>query len=117
MGASTVTGAGLGSSIEIGGVRGPGNLRNQFVPLCSPRVVACATVTLSAANPGVQTATVTVPTTSSVGDFYVLTQDVTAAAAVKITSMTVSAGVLTIVFAGATSDVINYAVITNSNIW
>jgi hypothetical protein len=41
MGASSVTGIGDGSVERHGGGKGPGNLRNNFIPLQGPNIVAC----------------------------------------------------------------------------
>ena len=115
MGASTVTGAGLGSSMDTGGVKGPGNLRNQFVPLASPRVVASGAFTIGGTLP-----TFTVPSTSSAGDFYVFAQDTSAAtytvAAVRAW-VTVSSTTATVNITGTGTDKTNYVVVTNSLIW
>lgn len=61
MSASTVTGKGGGAAL---GSKGPGNLRDQFVPLASPHVLAAGVTTLSGANPGV--AAVNLPAALSV---------------------------------------------------
>lgn len=42
MGASSVTGVGLGAAEKLG-IKGPGNLRNEFVPQVCPHVVAAGT--------------------------------------------------------------------------
>jgi hypothetical protein len=54
MGATSVTGVGPGAA---DGNKGPGNGREQFVPLLTPHVVAAGTATLAAG-----TITVTFPT-------------------------------------------------------
>ena len=46
MGASSVTGRGTGSVDNYGGSKGPGNLRNTFVPLQGPNVVACGVASI-----------------------------------------------------------------------
>ncbi len=57
MGASSVTGvSGVGSAEKLG-MKGPGNGRNQYVPLVSPHVVAAGSVTCSS-----NVATVVFPT-------------------------------------------------------
>lgn len=61
MGATSVTGVGVGSS-EKSGLKGPGNLRNHFVPVVSPHVVCAGTVTASS-----NVLTVTFPTPLSGG--------------------------------------------------
>lgn len=54
MGATSVTGKGIGASYS--GAKGPGNGRNFFVPQITPHVIASGTVTLAS-----NTATVTFP--------------------------------------------------------
>ncbi len=44
MGASSVTGVGVGSVEKYGGGKGPGNLRTNFVPMQTPHIVAAGTV-------------------------------------------------------------------------
>ncbi|MCK9459641.1 MAG: hypothetical protein M0R80_08385 [Proteobacteria bacterium] len=46
MGASSVTGKGDGSVDRHGGGKGPGNLRNNFVPLQGPNIVACGVASI-----------------------------------------------------------------------
>ena len=66
MGATSVTGVGPGAA---DGNKGPGNGRDQFVPLLTPHVVAAGTSTLAA---GTVTVTFPTPLAASETDYSVI---------------------------------------------
>ena len=106
MGATSVTGVGPGAAE---GNKGPGNGRDQFVPLLTPHVVAAGTVTMAG-----ETATVTFPTPltgSETGYVVIATVEANAGAAheIAISAKTDNAdddfASFTVVGVGSTDDV------------
>lgn len=106
MGASSVTGVGNGTAMP--NPNGPGNSRNQFVPLSSPHIIAAGRVSLDAAGD----ATVTIPVADDLGECIVVGNSLAAAHAVGITN-SVFNNVMTITLIGTAFEVVSYAVITS----
>lgn len=110
MGATSVTGKGLGHAVNV---KGSEHQSLGAEKLVGPRVVVADEVTLSGANPGV--ATVVLPLLSGVrGDYCVVATDAdsTAAGAVAAQLTLDSTNARTLVsLTGPTSSLVAYAII------
>lgn len=114
MGATSVTGKGVGAS--YGGIKGPGNNRNFFVPQITPHIVAAGVVTLSGG-----TATVTFPTaltgsgsSTTVPKYVVMLTARSATTTLpRVTTLTDTSGnFASFVITGNGTDVIGWTVVT-----
>jgi hypothetical protein len=108
MGASSVTGiSGPGSAEGLN--KGPGNGRNQYVPLVSPHVIAAGTVTLSS-----NTAVVELPKPAAqpASGYAILVTGSTAAAYITGSSNDATTGGLTnFTIHGGSTDSVSYAIV------
>lgn len=117
MGASSVTGVSGSGSAENAGQKGPGNGRNQYVPLVSPHVVAAGTVTCSS---NVATVTFGDALAGAPSKYVVLLTPVDSAVNATETVVTAKAGSTTFTsFSIAATDsaqVVAWAVISCGNV-
>jgi hypothetical protein len=110
MGATSVTGVGPGAA---DGNKGPGNGRDQFVPLLTPHVVAAGTVALVAGA-----ATVTFPTAldgSETGYAVILTPEATNLASVSAKTDNSDGDFESFAIAGTGTDSVMWAVVKTGN--
>ena len=105
MGATSVTGKGLGAAVNQ---KGPGNSRDFFVPAVNPHIMAAGKVTLD----GGGDKTVVFGGVDAATEHYIVNaSSANATAHATNASAVVAAGVMTITFKGTAADVVNYAVI------
>ncbi len=108
MGATTVTGAGVGAA--HGGVKGPGNGRNLFVPQITPHIVIANTATLAAG-----TATVTFPSVlagGAAGHVIMLTPPTGNVASYGTLTDDADGNFESFIITGDSTDVIHYAIMS-----
>jgi hypothetical protein len=111
MGASYVAGTRPAGSGVAGGMKGPGNGRNQFAPLVSPHVVHCDTVSLTTTGTTtVAAATVTLPAplALSASKYSIITASSSHSSAVGVDA---SGKLSTIVVSGVATQTVSYAVL------
>jgi len=106
MGATSVTGAGLGAA---GSSKGPHNGRDYFVPKSTPHVVSAGNVTLSG---GAATVTFPTPLTGSKTLYGVLLTPSSANAAGVTTKTDVSGNFASFVIAGTGTNSVDWAVVS-----
>ena len=106
MSASSVTGKGLGTAMP--NIKGPGNNRDQFVPILTPHIVASGTIACVGA-----TATLKLPVTGTTGQYIAIANDLTtySNAVGAVVSAVSAAGYITVTFAGTGTDSIGYMLI------
>ena len=110
MGATSVTGVGPGAA---DGNKGPGNGRDQFVPLLTPHVVAAGTVVLAA---GAATVTFPTPLDGSETNYAVmLTPEATNLASVSAKTDDSDGDFASFAIAGTGTDHVMWSVIKTGN--
>ena len=109
MGASSVTGKGVGAA---GNQRGPANGRDYFVAKVSPHVVKAGTVTLDGS--GDATVTFSAPLANAAAKYVVIATNINSSAtAVSVVSQNdVSSQFANFVLKGTASKVVNYIVVS-----
>ena len=110
MGATSVTGVGPGAA---DGNKGPGNGRDQFVPLLTPHVVAAGTAVLAAGA-----ATVTFPSAlsgSETGYSVMLTPEAANLASVSAKTDNSDSDFESFAIAGTATDSVMWSVIKTGN--
>jgi hypothetical protein len=108
MGASSVTGISGHGSAEAAGMKGPGNGRNQYVPLVSPHIIAAGNVVLASGS-----AVVSLPSAAAMpaASYAILATGTAAAARVSAVSNNGSGNLAYFTITGTGTDSVAYAVV------
>ena len=112
MGATTTQGTGNGGAWTN---KGPGNGRDQYVPMVGPRIIRAGTATLASASPSVKTVGFP-PLDGDDSDYVVMAIPVGATAAiaaggVAVSAFDASAGTFVLTGPNTVTTVINWMII------